>query len=243
MVWFPLAIFAFHILHDKPSGTLPLDDYTIFQAASCWAYTGGIWMALIFYRNSSEARERWRHFFKISLFPNREELSRSADIRKEFSNEESQDNVDRNEASLFCEEDFLIDDEMIENIAVTEDEEMVRVAGSPSVDITFETRSNSGNSLFHLFGNRPSGLSFSSNRPSNTSAIELSSMGSDSITNRFSVDSTINEIIASHESDEADKVKEGKVCINGDDDDGHVASGIHLEDQTAHQDDIPSSIS
>lgn len=149
-------------------------------------------MALVFFCNSSEARQRWRYLLSKSLAGVMQGLgvtntnnppggnannnnSNNTDIKTALALQDSlgRGSTGGNSQEIYTgESDFLIDDEMVEHIAVTEREEFIKsqstVAGGdsyhhslprPSVasvgSLVFSARS----STYSLSSSRPSGLS------------------------------------------------------------------------------------
>lgn len=181
--WMPFVCVMFNIFKDTPSANLPLIDYIPFQTLETWTYMSGIFSTIVFFRNSVEARERWTKVLRVwrkQFLGGGGGGNYSVDSMKSglsgLNTIPSMQTHSRRgtepEGGYEGEEDFLIDDEMIENIAVTEKEEHTRVSRLSRADsIAFSVTSAGTGAM----SQRPSGLSVMSERSSADSGVEMQS--------------------------------------------------------------------
>ena len=191
LAWFPFVCLTFVLINrdDGPSEALKFNSYIVFEVLETWVFLGGVLTTIIFFRNSAEARERWskllrdkrkqclggggdqgRHRSEGMKTRLRDSALHAMSDRYRDSKASCED--DDGDLDYAGEEDFLVDDEMVENIAVTEKEELIRVSRlsrNESFAISI-TSADTGNT-----SRRPSGLS-EGTYEGRSSEVEMSGM-------------------------------------------------------------------
>ena len=191
LAWFPFVFLTFELINQPggPTEVFEINKYIVFEVLETWVYLGGVLTTIIFFRNSAEARERWskllrdtrkqwlggggdqgRHRSEGMKTRLRDSALQAMSDRYRDSKASRED--DDGDLDYAGEEDFLVDDEMVENIAITEKEELIR-ASRLSRNESFAISITSADT--GITSRRPSGLS-EGTYEGRSSGVEMSGM-------------------------------------------------------------------